>query len=202
MPELSYLFNDEEMEDFVTFLLGLGMSITPSRYVMNQPPMFDRKDDVIEYVREKDEALWHLSREDFTKFPLEQEYIKAGHYQGNFSIVQRIGGSTIDLSWAGDRVSGGVKFIREGCVDFYPTFFDPRTREKIRAPDEQRTAYQQITRWVRDHSVPSKLLISDRTGRLWPSIRIGKKAAIAWTKGVYLGPPSNVSREPSKTPRG
>lgn len=200
MPELSYMFVDAEMEAFVEFLCELRFEFIPATLQTPKPRAVRGKEAICRHVVKAEEPQWHLLRSDFSRYPLEIHAIEGGHYKGRYFAMSRTGGPTIDLSWSGVTDHEGKRFVGEGSVSHYPTFWNPTTEENERAPQAQRDAYREIVKWIKAHSVPSVNPVSKRTGKAWPSIRIGKEAAKAWAKGLHLGPPSNESRQPKFVP--
>lgn len=193
------MFVDAEMEAFVEFLCELCFEFLPDTLESPKPRPVTGKEAICRHVAKYEELQWHLLRDDFACYPLEIHKIEEGHFKGKYFAMSRSGGPTIDLSWSSVREDEGKRFVREGSVSYYPTFWNPVTEENERAPEAQRGVYQEIVKWIKEHCVPSENPI-DSDGHQWPPIWIGKDAAKAWAKGLHLGPPSNESRRPKFVP--
>ena len=189
------MFVDSEMEAFVEYLLLLDFVFAPNESDTSEPAAIKSKNEILRFVASTEEKQWHLIHDSFSKFELDMRAIKEGRNKGKFFVMPRNGGPTIDLSWSGVRELKGKRFVREGSVSHYPTFWNPVTEENDRAPEAQRNAYKEIVKWIKAHCVPSENPV-DPNGRQWPPVWIGKEAAKAWAEGLHLGPPSNESRRP------
>lgn len=175
-------------------LLASSFEFVPDIFDTPQPRVYKTKEAIVDYAKQR--PLWHLRHHSFSRYPLEIHRIDGGFYEGKYSVLQRSGGPTIDLSWSGVSEVGGKQFVGSGSISHYPTFWNPHTSENERAPEAQRDLYRKITKWIKAHCVSSENPISQRTGKPWPPVGIGKEAAKAWANGLHLGPPSNESRRP------
>lgn len=178
MPDLDYVFVDSEMEEFVEYLLGEGFRFIPNlKFEEPEPWELNSLGEILGYM--ENEPFWFLAHPSFTKLPLEMHRF-AGDPNGPFSVTQRSGGPTIHFACSGIRVYKGVRFVRMGHIDHYPSFWNHETGEMEKAPEAQRQAFQRILRYIKACSV-----VSETVGRrrAW----IGRRAAEEWSRGLQLG---------------
>ncbi|MBI5764009.1 MAG: hypothetical protein HZA51_10840 [Planctomycetes bacterium] len=186
MPEIDFFFVDNEMEALMDYALGLGFQFTPAiHYVTVPPPQFTERADILQYS--PDHPLWHLTRSDYADLPFSMKRLDGGRDVGKYYIVQREGGPMIDLSWSGIRSKDNLPFVCWGNLSHYATFWFPETSEFKRVPDSLRVAFNQLATFIRAHSVASDNPVSEKTGKPWRSVRIGKEAARQWANGLRLG---------------
>jgi len=194
MAQIAFYFSDREMRDLVAYALSRGFRFIPNLdYPRRTYEILHDVDAIVQCRRTERRLLWFLIRDDYSKWMPLPMHLRGGT-QDKYCIDQKQGGPTIDLCWSGDWVyEDGKRIVIPGGISFYARFWNPLLKIEERATDEVRSAYSDLAKWVKSHSIRS----DQPKGQIgaW----IGPEAAKAWKRGVQLGHPPFL-RKPKFVP--
>ncbi|MBX7166844.1 MAG: hypothetical protein K1X74_10990 [Pirellulales bacterium] len=147
MAETSFFLDDADEDRVIRFVLSIGCWIVRNFSDCDRPAEIRDWDAYIKH-RERGELLFVL-HDSYFRHPFTLTRISAGYYAGQFAMPQRVDGPTIDISWARPYMQDGVRWISQGSISYYSSFWVTGSDIPEQAPGELVQIYKNIVREIK-----------------------------------------------------
>ena len=176
---------DDEIR-LVEFGLSIGLGIVPD--LQYSSPKYEILGNIKDYIKFREKARkFFLISEKFVRFPLDVRRLRKSSGETIYYIMSMFGGPAITFLGGGIVEEDGTKFIVEGDLSYYPTYYVNREahRETHKPPAELIKIYKSLVGNLKK----SSLRIKPGKGVFW----IGAEAEKAIRNGAKLHAFSNMS---------
>ena len=152
MPQMNFLFNIKERQDFLEYCFENKCIIIPDlNYEDNSYYIVKNINQYEKYA--KDCVSLFILNEEYKQFPLEMRSFEKDD-KLNFYIRQRYGGPSIDF-YTPTFAETESKKIGPGLISIYPFYY--HYGEKIIPRDELKKNYKLLTSYIQKKSIKVKI---------------------------------------------
>ena len=191
-----------DKRNLVEFLCDRGFELIPGH--LYSEPRFIRCNSVGEFYRFGPPVFdSFLVRPDYEACPPEIHRLPS---KEQYVVVPREGGPTIDISWPYEWTDSHGRFIRDGSLSHYPTYWNTILGENVPAPETLRKAFREIVGFLK-RGASRAVVRTAVPGRHYQPVWTGPHAASEWREGnlrlLSYGPDGLVlADEPHSRGRG
>jgi hypothetical protein len=157
MADLNFYLSNAEKIELLELLYSEDCKIVPDlEYDSPEYIVLDDIDKCLKYIDINSPNLLFIIHSKFSSYPLRLEPIKKQD-KIKYYIRQRYGGPSLSLYITGLYNKENILFLGHGFLSYYAYYYDPINNQKLITPEDLKSIFKQINKWISTKSVPFKL---------------------------------------------
>ena len=180
MPEFHFFHNEQDEFEIITYIIDeLKLWMVPDDYyddlelaVIEDVELYKSRP----YFKEG-AGTFYILGDNYYKTSLVMDRFDEGELKGKYFLIPRNGGPAIDIHFRRVYEEDHKRFVAPAFVSHYPTFWHPEEEVNKKVPEEIKSTYKEIVKFIKKNGYPCEPVTNWR-------FYAGKHAVEEFMKGL------------------